>query len=230
MKVCERTFSEDFKSFVATLLDPRHVYQSSGSCEDPPFKSQKVYILIQNIVAEGIMLVSCQLIFSSILNTIQRHILVDKLVNIKVPIQPIIHLIINYLTERTQFVKLYPTCRSHKICSKVQLLFFSFTLKSEGFYHQEMHPCVHVSLTRTLVPAPRCPDLTNKLKVNTIQSSISTCNSLLLSQLMNQSKWKACNDKGYWLIKMYTIQPIHAATRPLFIRHIYIYRSCVHTL
>ncbi|PIK56465.1 hypothetical protein BSL78_06628 [Apostichopus japonicus] len=54
--------------------------------------------------------------FSSAFNTIQPHILTKKLIRMDIP-HGFINWIMNYMTERTQFVSLGPTCRSGVILS-----------------------------------------------------------------------------------------------------------------
>ena len=105
------------KTLVAPFLDPlQFAYQSKRSCEDA------VLVILEKLYSH--LEYSCRgnsarvmfFDFSSAFNTIQPHILVNKLINMNIP-PGLIHWIVNYLTNRTQFVKLSPTCRSDLIYS-----------------------------------------------------------------------------------------------------------------
>ncbi|PIK38495.1 hypothetical protein BSL78_24668 [Apostichopus japonicus] len=141
MKVCERLFLNRFNPLVAPFLDPlQFAYKASRSCEDA------ILLLLQCLYSHlehhGNSARVMFFDFSSAFNTIQPHNLATKLINMGIP-HGFIHWIVKYLTNRTQFVKLGPNCRSNIITSNTGapqgtvLAPFLFTLYTSDCRSQE---------------------------------------------------------------------------------------------
>ncbi|PIK46347.1 hypothetical protein BSL78_16796 [Apostichopus japonicus] len=115
---CDITVTEErFRPFVTPFLDPfQFAYQSDRSCEDAILLIlHKLYSHLEHSCRGHFARVTF-FDFSSAFNTIQPHILVSKLKNMDVP-GGFIHWILNYLTNRTQLVKLSHSCLSDVILS-----------------------------------------------------------------------------------------------------------------
>jgi hypothetical protein len=107
MKVCERLFKNVLSKYVQQLLDPlQFAYQSNRSCSDA------ILVLLENLYSHlekakcGNSARVMFFDFSSAFNTIQPHLLVKKLYDSKCVPNGILMWILNYLTNRSQFVKI----------------------------------------------------------------------------------------------------------------------------
>ncbi|KAG1663833.1 Patj [Nymphon striatum] len=117
MKVCEEFFLQHLKPLVNSFLDPlQFAYQPSRGCDDAIlFTLEKLYSHLEKSHcghSARVMFFD----FSSAFNTIQPHKLAKKLCNMDVPTD-FIKWIINYLTNRTQYVRLSPSVQSEIVTS-----------------------------------------------------------------------------------------------------------------
>ncbi|KAJ8040021.1 hypothetical protein HOLleu_14205 [Holothuria leucospilota] len=117
MKVCERMFLQCFKPYVDRFLDPlQFAYQSGRSCEDA------ILVFLDRLYSHlertryGNSARVMVFYFSSAFNTIQPHVLANKLLNMMVP-AGFVRWILDYLTNRSQYVRLSHSCRSRVIQS-----------------------------------------------------------------------------------------------------------------
>ena len=107
MKICERFVLDHLRSLTSGILDPlQFAYAKGRSTEDAVlFMLDKLYSHLENTRAS----VSARIMyfdFSSAFNTIQPHLLADKLAQIHTIPHSMIRWILQYLTNRSQFVKL----------------------------------------------------------------------------------------------------------------------------
>ena len=110
MKVLEK-----IAPIVSSFIDPlQFAYRNARSTEDAIiYKLEKLYSHLEGS-HHGNHARIMYFDFSSAFNTIQPHILVDKLMSMNVP-QLFIALIYDFLTMRSQFVKLNPQVKSSVI-------------------------------------------------------------------------------------------------------------------
>ena len=120
MKVCERIFLNHFKPIVTPFLDPmQFAYQSKRSCEDAVLLLlDRVYSHLENS-RSGHHARLMFFDFSSAFNTIRPHILIRKLIDLSVIPFDLIEWCMDYLTNRTQFVKLSSSIRSAVTVSNI---------------------------------------------------------------------------------------------------------------
>ena len=117
MKLLERFFLNNFKSIVAPFLDPmQFAYQTGRSCEDALlFLLEKLYSHLERAkFGNSVRLVFFD--FRSAFNTIQPHLLIEKLMKMNIPANFCLW-IMDYLTNRTQYVKLSSEIRSDSLVS-----------------------------------------------------------------------------------------------------------------
>ena len=112
MKILERFFLGHFQKMVKPYLDPlQFAYQAGRSCEDALlFLLDKLYSHLEGAkfgCSSRVLFFD----FSSAFNTIQPHILIQKLIKMDIPANFSLW-ILDYLTNRTQFVKLDSTTLS----------------------------------------------------------------------------------------------------------------------
>ena len=106
MKVCERILLKRFKVIVEPYLDPaQFAYRNNRSTDDAILTAlDKVYHHLEG-TRHGNSVRLMFFDFSSAFNTIQPHVLIDKLLKINVP-KGIALWVLNYLTNRSQYVRL----------------------------------------------------------------------------------------------------------------------------
>ena len=104
MKVCERVVLCKLEKLVKDYLDPlQFAYRKNRSSDDAVFYSlENIY---SHLEKTGSTVRIMFFDFSSAFNTIQPHLLVQKLLNIKLP-SSIISWIFDYLTNRLQYVRI----------------------------------------------------------------------------------------------------------------------------
>ena len=193
MKVCERIFLEHFKPFVTPFLDSlQFAYQSSRSCEDAVLVIlEKLYSYLE-YPNRGNHARVMFFDFSSAFNTIQPHVLVRKLVSMKVP-NSLTHWIMNYLTNRSQFVKLSPSCLSDVITSNTGapqgtvLAPFLFTLYTFDARSSE-EGCSLIKFADDTAMVGLINDDNDNAYLSQIQSFVNYCDSNFLE--LNVSKTK----------------------------------------
>ena len=107
MKVCERLFKKTLLNYVSGMLDPlQFAYQSKRNCSDA------ILVVLENLYSHlektsyGNSARVMFFDFSSAFNTIQPHILVKKLSNHNTVPNSMSAWILDYLTNRSQFVKI----------------------------------------------------------------------------------------------------------------------------
>ena len=117
MKVCERLVLNDLKLKVAPQLDPmQFAYQKDSNTEDA------ILILLELLYSHlertrfGNSARVMFFDFSSAFNTIQPHLLVNKLLDTNVPCG-LIQWTLDYLTNRSQYVKIGQSSTSNVISS-----------------------------------------------------------------------------------------------------------------
>lgn len=113
MKVCEKIVLKNLRPQVERFLDPcQFAYQQGRGAEDAiVFKLDSVYAHLDR---RGRCARILYYDFSSAFNTIQPHILVNKLMMMEVS-SVFIYFILNFLENRSQFVKLNSKVKSEKI-------------------------------------------------------------------------------------------------------------------
>ena len=104
MKVCERVVLCKLEKLVKDYIDPlQFAYRKNNSTADAVLYSlENIYSHLEK-TGSNIRLMFFD--FSSAFNTIQPHLLVQKLLNMKVP-SSVISWIFDYLTRRLQYVRL----------------------------------------------------------------------------------------------------------------------------
>jgi hypothetical protein len=107
MKVCERLFKKSLSQYVTGMLDPlQFAYQSQRSCSDA------ILVVLESLyshlerTSSGNSARVMFFDFSSAFNTIQPHLLVNKLCDLSPVPNSLSAWILDYLTNRTQFVKI----------------------------------------------------------------------------------------------------------------------------
>lgn len=118
MKSCERFVLNFLKSKVSEYLDPlQFAYRAGRSCEDAIlYTIEKIYSHLEHS-RHGNTVRIMFFDFSSAFNTIQPHVLVNKMLEMNSVPKWLISWIFNYLTERSQFVRLAPDLKSSVINS-----------------------------------------------------------------------------------------------------------------
>ena len=117
MKVCERLVLNDLKSKVALHLDPmQFAYQKDRNTEDAILTLLELLYAHLERTRFGNSARVMFFDFSSAFNTIQPHLLVNKLLDINVPCG-LIRWTRDYLTNRSQYVKSGQSSISNVICS-----------------------------------------------------------------------------------------------------------------
>ena len=118
MKTCERFVLKFLKSLVTDYLDPlQFAYSAGRSCEDAIlFVLDKIYSNLEN-AKNGNSVRIMFFDFSSAFNTIQPHILIDKMLGMNNVPSWLISWIFDYLTQRSQFVRLSEDIKSSIVVS-----------------------------------------------------------------------------------------------------------------
>ena len=108
MKVCERLFKKYLSGYVEDYVDPlQFAYRSNRSCTDA------ILVMLEKLYHHcdrarfGNSVRITFFDFSSALNTIQPHLLIQKLLDHDIP-GSLLAWILNYLTDRSQYVRI--TC------------------------------------------------------------------------------------------------------------------------
>ena len=104
MKVCERVVLCKLEKLVKDYIDPlQFAYRKYSSTDDAVLYSlENIYSHLEK-TGSTVRLMFFD--FSSALSTIQQHLLVQKLLNMKLP-SSVISWIFDYLTSRLQYVRL----------------------------------------------------------------------------------------------------------------------------
>ena len=106
MKICERLFKKWLSAFVEDYIDPfQFAYRSKRSCTDAILVMLEKLYHHTDRAREGNSVRIMFFDFSSAFNTIQPHLLVQKLLNHNIP-GSILAWILNYLTDRSQYVRI----------------------------------------------------------------------------------------------------------------------------
>ena len=106
MKICERLFKKWLSAFVEDYIDPfQFAYRSKRSCTDTILVMLEKLYHHTDRAREGNSVRIMFFDFSSAFNTIQPHLLVQKLLNHNIP-GSILAWILNYLTDRSQYVRI----------------------------------------------------------------------------------------------------------------------------
>ncbi|XP_071954141.1 uncharacterized protein [Antedon mediterranea] len=115
MKVCEKIVLKNLKPLVADFLDPHQfAYRRNRNTEDPLiYKNEKMYPHLDNWKTSPSVRIM-YFDFSSAFNTIQPHILINKLFGMNIP-NLLISFVFNFLVGRLQFVRLNQNVRSDVI-------------------------------------------------------------------------------------------------------------------
>ena len=117
MKVCERLVLNDLISKVALHLDPmQFAYQKDRNTEDAILTLLELLYAHLEQTRFGNSARVMFFDFSSAFNTIQPHLLVKKLLDINVPCG-LIRWTLDYLTNRSQYVKIGQSSILNVICS-----------------------------------------------------------------------------------------------------------------
>ena len=115
MKVCEKIVLDFLKPLVSNHMDPlQFAYRSNRSTDDAIlFSLEKIYSHLEHTrLGNSIRIMYFD--FSSAFNTIQPHLLVSKLVKMNIP-HPLIAFVFNFLTDRSQYVRLNKSTQSDVI-------------------------------------------------------------------------------------------------------------------
>ena len=135
MKICERLFKEWLSAFVEDYIDPfQFAYRSKRSCTDAILVMLEKLYHRTDRAREGNSVRIMFFDFSSAFNTIQPHLLVQKLLNHNIP-GSILAWILSYLTDRSQYVRItkehYPTVSN-----------LTLVLLRVQFLHRFYLPCI----------------------------------------------------------------------------------------
>jgi hypothetical protein len=119
MKVCERLFKKWLSAYVDEYIDPlQFAYRSNRSCTDAILVMLEKLYHHSDRTRFGNSVRTMFFDFSSAFNTIQPHLLIQKLLDFKNVPSSLLAWILDYLTNRSQYVRI--TCNgtlSHSLQS-----------------------------------------------------------------------------------------------------------------
>ena len=193
MKICERLFLQHLKPLVLPFLDPlQFAYQANRNCEDAVLLILEKLLSHLEYTYKGFSARVMFFDFSSAFNTIQPHILIGKLLEMNVPYS-FINWVMNYLTNRSQFVKLSSSCHSDLLFSNTGvpqgtvLAPFLFTLYTyDARSTDELCPLIKFADDTALIGLIKNND--DRAYLNQLNSFVEYCDLNFLS--LNTSKTK----------------------------------------
>ena len=193
MKVLERIILNYLKSLVAPFSDScQFAYKANRSTEDAIiFVLEKLY----NFLEKSKFGNSARVMFfdfSSAFNTIQPHVLVQKLLQMNVP-KKLILLIYNYLTDRSQYVFLNEDIQSDSILSNTGvpqgtvLAPFLFTMYTDDF-KSDHKSCPLIKFADDTMMVGLIENRNNSEYLYEINSFVNFCNNNFLELNVNKTK------------------------------------------